>query len=295
MTTDDLVDAPVLWVVLIHWNAGRAARRTVARLRDQDVPVHIVLVDNDSRPEELALVAPLVDEVLPSGGNVGFGPGANVGLRHWLAQDALDPNLSGWCVVAPHDALPEPGALARLLEVGAQQPQAGLLCGDVGDQASPAVDPYLGPLPGPAQVYAGYEPVTYPHGTLMLVRRTCIEDIGVFDERYFAYNEEADLGLRAGAAGWEVGLVRGELIENPGQGNASAVVDYLMLRNTILLLREHKGVGKAIFRTVFGAIQLVLGLIPGKTRSPWFNARARRLALRDAWTGRFGPPPDDLR
>ena len=46
----------------------------------------------------------------------------------------------------------------------------------------------------------GWEPVDYPHGTLLLARRACLEDVGLFDERYFSYCEEADLGLRARAA-----------------------------------------------------------------------------------------------
>ena len=46
---------------------------------------------------------------------------------------------------------------------------------------------------------------------MLFARRGALEDVGLFDERYFAYCEEADLGLRAVAAGWEVGLVRGRL------------------------------------------------------------------------------------
>lgn len=273
----------------MHWNAPRPLKKTIARFREQGLDTHIVVVDNESEPSSLDGIDELADEVLPGGGNLGYGPGANVGLRHWLENSATE-----WCVVAPHDALPDPGALAVILGTAADHPKAGLLCGDVGDQASPIVDPYLGPLPGPSSVFDGYEAVTYPHGTMMILRRSCVEDIGMFDERYFSYNEEADLGLRANDAGWEVGLVRNVMVENPGQGSGSAVVDYLMLRNTILLVREHFGLRHALFRTAVALGQLALSLIPGRPRSPWFSAKARRLALRDAWTKNFGPPPASL-
>ena len=39
----------------------------------------------------------------------------------------------------------------------------------------------------------------------MLARRECLADVGLFDERYFAYCEEAELAIRAKQAGWQVG------------------------------------------------------------------------------------------
>lgn len=279
-----------LWVVVVHWNQPRACERTLRRLRRQGCPVHLLVVDNGSTGHAVDRLRPLADEVIETGANLGYGPGANVGLRHWLATSE-----SPWCVVVPHDALPDEGVLRQLVEAGDEHPRAGLVCADVGDQASPTVDPYLGPLPGPAKVRNGYEPVAYPHGTCVAFRRDFARDVGLFDERYFAYNEEAELGLRAATRGWEVGLVRGAMVENPGQGNVSGIVDYLMLRNTILLLREHFGLWPAVFRTIVAVGQLGLGMVRRRRRAPWFSARARVLALRHAWSGQFGPPPAELR
>jgi len=59
------------------------------------------------------------------------------------------------------------------------------------------VDPVFGALLRPSVVDDGWEDAGYPHGTLLLARRECLLDIGLFDERYFAYCEEADLGERA--------------------------------------------------------------------------------------------------
>lgn len=41
-------------------------------------------------------------------------------------------------------------------------------------------------------------------GGTMIVRLTCLDEIGGFDEEYFVYWEDADLCHRARAAGWEI-------------------------------------------------------------------------------------------
>ena len=105
----------------------------------------------------------------------------------------------------------------------------------------------------------GWEPAGHPHGTLMLARRAVLEEVGLFDERYFAYCEEADLALRAKAAGWETGLIRGAIVVNPDLGTRIAVIDYLQLRNTLLLVREHSGRYHATIRFLLAVGQLVDG------------------------------------
>ncbi len=278
-----------LWVVVVHWNHPEACARTIARIRDEALATHVVLVDNGSDPGAVTELADLADTVVETGRNIGFGPGANAGLRLWLDQSDAE-----WCAVLPHDALPAPGVLTRLVCEGERHAEAGLVCADVGDGAAPRIDPRFGPMPGPAGVAEGFETVDYPHGTLLVIRRDCARTVGLFDERYFAYCEEADLGIRARAAGWTVGLVRGARVDNPGQQSHSALVDYLMLRNTIALLRRHHGTWNAMVRTAIAAGQLVSGLVRPRRRSPWFDARARVLAIGDAWRGRLGPPPPSL-
>ena len=125
----------------------------------------------------------------------------------------------------------------------------------------------------------------------MLARRQLLEEVGLFDERYFAYCEEADLALRAKAAAWETGLVRGAVVVNPDTGTRVAAIDYLQLRNTLLLVREHFGRYKASVRWVLGVLQLVRGLVQPSNRGPYFVARARVWALIDHTRGRYGPPP----
>jgi len=282
----------VLDLVIVHRSQPAHVVETVARFLDQRVPVRIVVVDNGSSADDLELVrkgVPPQVEILEQGANLGFGPAANVGFRRFLERAPDD--AAPWLGVAPHDARPAPGCLEVLLAEMARRPRAGLASADVGDGVTPVVDRYFGAIPERARVRHGWEPAGYPHGTLMVARRECLESVGLFDERYFAYCEEADLALRARAQGWQVGVVRGAEVRNATVGSHVAVVDYLQLRNTLLLARDHFGRYAATVRTVVALVDLITGLVEPARRGPYWDVRARLLALRDFGLRRFGPPP----
>ena len=128
----------------------------------------------------------------------------------------------------------------------------------------------------------------------MLVRAEVLEQVGLFDERYFAYCEEADLALRAKAVGWETGLVRGAIVVNPDLGTRIATIDYLQLRNTLLLVREHSGRYHVTIRFLLAIGQLAGGIVSERRRGPYWDPRARVQALADFARGRFGPPPASI-
>jgi N-acetylglucosaminyl-diphospho-decaprenol L-rhamnosyltransferase len=228
--------------------------------------------------------------VILAGRNLGFGPGANVGLRRFLRRGTGE-----WVVVTPHDALPEPDAIERMLDAVAHRPDAGLLSADVGDGRRPIIQPWLGTIDAEPTVDEGFDEADYPHGTLMMCRRACLEEVGLFDERYFAYCEEAELALRASAAGWHSGVVRGAAVHNPGMSASIERVAYLQLRNTLLLLHDHYGRLHAWFRIVVALIQIPIGTVHPPARGLHWSPRGRLLAVRDHLRGRYGAPPDDVR
>lgn len=284
----------MLPVVILHWNRPDRCVGTVARFLAQEVDggVRVVVVDNGSAPAALATVRSGLPEsvelvVLPR--NRGFGPGANAGFRHVLANPR--PDDAEWIGLAPHDAEPADDCLARMVAAVEARPRAGLACADFGDGATPVVDPYFGGILAPATVAEGWEPAGHPHGTLMLARRQVLSEVGLFDERYFAYCEEADLALRAKASGWETGLIRGAIVVNPDLGTRVPVIEYLQLRNTLLLVREHSGRYHAAIRFVLALGQLLAGLVRPARRGPYWDPRARVRALGDHLRHRYGPPP----
>lgn len=277
----------------MHHDAPEACCASVKAFCDQGVPLSVTIVDNASAPAALAELRRRLPgaAILPSPTNLGFGPGANLALRAWLADAAAGE----WVAVAPHDAVPGPGCLARLLEEASTHPDAAFVSAEFGPGFDhvPAVDIAIGGYYRPATRGTGWEDVDYPHGTLFLARRAALRQIGLFDERYFAYCEEVDLGLRARAAGWRVGLVWGAVVTNSRLPH-QLLADYLEVRNTLMLVRVHFGRVPAITRLV-----LSIGPLVGRAavdRRRWRTHLALEgRAVVDACRGRSGPPPPSVR
>jgi hypothetical protein len=84
------------------------------------------------------------------------------------------------------------------------------------------------------------------------------------------------------------------MVQNPHLGGRMAVVDYLQVRNTLLLVRDHFGWYPASIRLAMVLGQTLAGLIRPDRRPPVFDPRARVLAVRDHLTARYGPPPASM-
>lgn len=310
----------VITAVIVHRSRPKSCvctgRALLAQAAEVGVTLRLVVADNGSSPEEVAeLRAGLPSAViLELGTNTGFGPGANAGLRHFLAGDPAD--LGEWVVICPHDASPEDRCLERLLVGVSTREGAGLASAEYGmrsddtstidrsrggvanptrprvhQKVKPMVHRYCGSYLVASSCEPGWEDADYPHGTLMVAARACLEDIGLFDERYFAYCEEADLGERARRAGWQVGVIWGAVVANPTMSSEVGVPEYLMVRNTLWLVHRYFGAHRAAVLLALTAWITLVGAVFPSRQTPYWHLRGRLLAMRDFVLGRSGPPP----
>lgn len=272
-------------MVLVHHDQPELCAHSAQAFAAQAGVGSVTVVDSsalDASRRRLRSLLPAGVEILDAGGNVGFGPGANAGLRRWLAAGAGE-----WVGVAPHDAVPAGGCVARLLDEVASRQRAGLVSAEFGAgyDLVPVVDKVMGGYYWPAPRGHGWQDVDYAHGTLLLARRATLEEVGLFDERYFAYCEEVDLALRARAAGWQVGMVWGAVVAN-GRLPSRPVADYLQVRNTLLLVREHFGPREVRARLILAGAAILARAV----RDP-AHALPQARAVADFLQDRFGPPP----
>ena len=281
-------------VVIPNWN-GRdwlpACLTAVAAQRR--APEEVIVVDNgsaDGSVEYLAREHPRV-RVIALDHNTGFAHAANVGWRAAGADHVAlintdvvvaDDWLAG--MLAAVDSEPRTAAVACKM-VSLADPSRVYDAGDIlrRDGACEQRGRFMaddGRFDTPGEVFAACAGAA-------LYRRAALEAVGGFDERYFAYLEDVDLGLRLRLAGWRC-LYLPVVAGHAGEGSSHQLPgghQRLVTRNTVLLVakafpvrwlplvayrqlgwawhaaREHR------LRAHLGALAAALPLLPGALRA----------------------------
>jgi N-acetylglucosaminyl-diphospho-decaprenol L-rhamnosyltransferase len=280
---------------ILHWNQPDECIRTVNAFLAQGVPLRLCVVDNHSDPEALkTLVERLPPDVqlLALNENMGWGGAFNVVLKEWLVADGNE-----LCIISAHDAIPADGCVELLLRGMIEDTRIGIACPEYGISEIPHFSKlrYCRNAPVVARPPGRSEPIEMLHGTTIAFRRQCLLEIGLFDERYFAYGDEHDIGLRAQQKDWLVCVVWGAIVKNPGTWTASRTRSYLFARNSLLLIKTHGGWGWAAARLLFMLPNTLRMLVFRPDTGYAFSATARLLAIQDFLLGRYGHPPRNCR
>lgn len=284
------MNAPLVQLLVVHWNQPEACVATVNAFAGQEIPLRVTVIDNDSTADAYAYLQAELDlsvTIVRLDDNKGWGGALNVILRRWLRTEG-----SPYCLISAHDARPAPDCLRLLVAAADADPRIGIACPQYPDPFIARLSRWRGVYPEAAtpQTTGMAQEVDVPHGTLMLVRRQCLDEIGLFDQRYFAYGDEHDLGARAVRHGWKVVLVWGSVVTNPGTWTESSWRSYLFARNSLYLVRAYFGRAAATLRAI-----LILGntlrlLTFHREDGFAFSARARWKAVRDYFHGCTGRP-----
>ncbi len=177
--------------------------------------VHGASITASTREYELRAAVPNA-VVLRQDSNQGFARGVNIGIRHALAEVAPD-----YIWVLNNDTRLPAETLERLLAKILTDNRLGIIAtplleGDEGKErrvsgGSRLIKPWMIPV----AVKRG-KPFDYLAGTSLLLNRRMLEEIGLFDERFFFFFEDADLSLRARQAGWRLAVAEEAEIRHLG-------------------------------------------------------------------------------
>jgi GT2 family glycosyltransferase len=204
-----------LVVVILNWNLPGDTIECVESFQAGLPPgARIVVIDNASTDDSLSLLRLHFGqsiEIIANPRNLGFAGGVNAAIRQLLATDTQSFFL------ANNDTLVAPDLLTRLSRTATSREAAGIIGPVIYYHADPARVWRYGDqqhrwLPMTYPLSPGFLDnhkqapfqVSYVTGCGMLVRRSVFEKIGLFDERYFMYFEDADFCRRASQAGFEV-------------------------------------------------------------------------------------------
>jgi N-acetylglucosaminyl-diphospho-decaprenol L-rhamnosyltransferase len=246
-----------LTIVIVSWNTRDDLLRCLDSI-DTNPPncdFEVRVVDNASTDDSVAMVREKFSRVnlYPSPVNMGFGRANNLAVAQSSGEFVLLLNP---------DTLVQAKALDRLLnylsshnDVGAVGPK--LLNADGTLQISAYPEPTLVrewwrlfhldslyPLGSyPQRLFYGSQPrsVDALMGACLLIRRTLIDQIGLFDESFFMYSEEMDLCVRIRKAGWAIHWLPEALVTHLGSQSTQQIADQMFLelyRNKVRFFRK---------------------------------------------------------
>lgn len=275
---------------VVHWNQPDECVATVRRLLAQKPELEVVVIDNASTSDAYDLLRAQLDrniEIVRLEENKGWGPALNLVLSKWLAT-----GQSGFYLVSAHDAEPAEDCVRSLMAAMESDPRLGIVCPQYPDATVPRLSCLRGVYQdrGIPLASGSVQLVDVPHGTLMLVRRECLAEIGLFDQRYFAYGDEHELGARAVRHNWKIGLVWGAIVTNRGTWTPSPWRSYLFTRNSLLLVHDHCGKPWAWARAALILINTLRLFIFSPGIGFAFLPKARWRGVVDYFAGRFGRP-----
>jgi GT2 family glycosyltransferase len=265
--------------------------------------VDVVVVDNASEDDSYQAVRDAYPQAIAirNSANLGFGAACNQGIRATRAQLILLLNS---------DARLTAGALETLCDCLQQNDRCGAagckMIDPMGARLTNARN-FLTPL-NQAFETAGvkltsrslsrtYEPrldgnlidcsVDWIDGACLMLRRAALDQVGLFDERFFMYSEDEDLCLRLRRNGWSVCLCGAGTAVHHGAastGRSKADLRRQFYLSQLLFLLKHRSNRSAFFYALAMKTVLLLKrwLLPDNRRRE--TARAHLMALREACT-----------
>ncbi|MGH2609781.1 MAG: glycosyltransferase family 2 protein [Tepidiformaceae bacterium] len=240
---------PLVSVIVVNWNGEAYLEECLASLARQSYSdLEVIVVDNGSTDSSLALLRAAASErvtVIEARRNLGFAGGNNLGIRAAMGT---------YVALLNTDAVAEPGWVEALVRGASADPRVGMCASKIFLYGQPGVLDGAGLLisadgigrgrgrlerDGPA--FAREEDVLLPSGCAALYRRAMLDEIGVFDEEFFAYCEDSDLGLRARIAGWRCRYVPEAVVYHRYSGSTapySAFKAFQVERNRIWVVAK---------------------------------------------------------
>ena len=241
----------VVSVVLVNY---RGAADTITCLRafdDVEWPadrLELIVVDNDSGDGSAKKIRAALPDVVvvESGSNTGFTGGCNLGVARATGD---------YIALINNDARPDRSWISAAVAAFEEDPSIGSVASKVLDWDGKLIDYVDGSLTWFGMGYkrevekpdsSGYDvakDVLFATGAAMFVRAELFREVDGFDERFFMFYEDVDLGWRLNLLGHRVRYVPGSIAYHRHHVTmkkfGSFRESYLLERNALLMMYKN--------------------------------------------------------
>jgi GT2 family glycosyltransferase len=202
---------PIITAIVLNWNGREYVEEAVSSLLEQSYPnLEIIIVDNGSTDGSRRLIEDRFGtkiKLITKQRNTGFADGNNTGIREAKGK---------YILILNNDAAAEKDWASELVKAAEKYPDVGMCASKVLDYFDRQVidtaghliyrdglNRARGRLEKDEGQYDNPGEVFFPSGAAALYRKEMLDEIGLFDEDFFAYGEDADIGIRGRLAGWK--------------------------------------------------------------------------------------------
>lgn len=224
-------------VITINYNGSQDTIKLLESLGQQtDKDFSVIAVDNKSAPEDMQTLQNFIEtrktnfaslELVKSAENLGFSGGNNVGIRKALLDGAE------WVLLLNNDTWMENDFITRLKpELNATDTKIAGIPLKEGDQTA-----YCGKIvwlkPTLKHIYESKKNATdkfYAIGGGMAINKKVFEKIGLLDEKYFLYFEDADFSVNAIKAGFKIKILDNTKIHHAVSSSTHKLSSPLLLK-----------------------------------------------------------------
>jgi len=203
--------SPLLSVIIPNWNGKRFLQECLDSLKDQTYShFETILVDNGSTDGSMEFVRERYGEfvqIIRNEINLGFTGGNNVGIRAAKGE---------YIVLLNNDTWADPRWLEELAKATEVDSCVGMWGSKINSYDKKNQIEAVGELiyrDGLSRArgqfeqdqgqYEAIEEILFPPGCGAMFRKRVFDEIGLFDEDFFAYADDAEIGIRARLAGWK--------------------------------------------------------------------------------------------
>jgi len=285
---------PSVTVVIVNWNSGELLEKCLTCLSEQSYsPTRILVIDNNSTDGSAKLALSFSGvEVRSLGRNFGFAAANNKAFDecHTEFVALLNPDAfldSDWLEKLVKAAVSEPDVAAfgsRQMIYGSSDLLDGV--GDAYHISGLMWRDRHGSQQQPTDLIQ--REIFTPCAAAVLYRRQAIVDVGGFDEDFFCYVEDVDLGFRLRLAGYKAMYVPDAVVHHVGSattgGQHSDFAVYHGHRNLVWTFVKNM---PAVLFWMLLPLHLVMNLVT----IAWFTSRGQgKVILRAKWDAIKGLP-----
>ncbi len=235
-------------IIIVNWNAGQALLDCLSSISDCGKPhvANVIVVDNastDGSPEKAQRLFPHVN-FINSGGNIGFGRANNLARPRVTTEFVFFLNPDGVLQKGALEAMRAAFDIDQ--KIGAvsckMRYSDGSVWGQLVQRFPTPWTEFLGMLfvsSGSRRRLRNFFPRLDPDksgyvsklcGGCLLARKSVLDAVGWFDERYFMYAEDADLCRTIQEGGWKLFYAsEGEVSHAGGESTRKTSADFPVL------------------------------------------------------------------